>query len=181
MDNIKSIGKDVHIMLCVMAVIVSSIIINILIKSGHSMDGFVVGRDNYEVLMSSDFVEAVFLTLFTRLKQFAVVFVLYRLINSELAYNGIIGCCSFVAGGMVCVQTFYGGLTGVFELMMFLFPHYIFYFLTVRTMYIRIKRSGKTGTGGFAVAFSFFIVGIICELFFSKIFLNEFYQYLVLG
>jgi hypothetical protein len=180
MDNIKSIGKDLHIFLCVMAVIVSSVIFNILIRSGYTMDGFVIGRENYEIISNADFFELTFITLFTRFKQLAVIYVLYRLVNSELAYDGIIMMCSFIVGGMICIQTFYQGISGVIELVLFLFPHYIFYFLAVKTMYTQLKRCGKTGTRGLMVVLLLFLSGVLCELFFSKIFLREFYQYVVL-
>jgi hypothetical protein len=181
MENIKNLGKDIHIFLCVIAVIAASIIINILIRSGYGMEGFVIGIENYEIIRDADSFEIILVTIYTRIKQLAVVYVLYRLVDSEMAYNGIVMFSAFAAGSMICIQTFYEGLTGVIELILFLFPHYIFYFLAIRTMYIKVKRCNKIGTRGMLIVFFAFSTGILCELFFSKIFLNEFYQYMGLN
>jgi hypothetical protein len=179
MDNIRSVGKDIHIFACVISVIAASIIVNLAIKSGYNLDAFIIGRDNYEMIDSAVLSEVIFVTVYTRLRQLAVVYILFRLINPEITYNAVIAVFSFIAGGMVCIQTFYEGFYGVAGFLLFLFPHYIFYFFVLRTLYLQIRRSGKVNMRFFMIVFLLLASGVISELLFSKIFLNEFYQYIV--
>jgi hypothetical protein len=180
MDNIKSMGREIHIFMCIVATIIASIIFNILIKSGYTLESLIIGRENYEILKNADFLELTLVTFFTRIKQVLIVYVLYRLINPDIVYSSMVIVSSFVAGGMICVQTFYEGFLGVLELILFFFPHYIFYFLLVRIIYIQMKKNRKIVAGRVMLVLILFLSGMLCELIFSKIFLNEFYQYMVL-
>jgi hypothetical protein len=179
MENKKTTGRDIHVFICVVSLVAATITTNIVLSFGFEMDIFVVGRENYESLVKADLTSLVFATLFIRFRQLFIIYLLYRLVRAESVYNMALSFFSFVVGAMICIQTFYSGISGVVEFLLYLFPHFIFYFLIIRVIYVYIKAYGKLSTRCFIMAMLYFAIGLLCELFFSKIFLGQFYQYIV--
>jgi hypothetical protein len=179
MENKKNTGRDIHVFICVISLVAATVTTNIVLSFGIEMDIFVVGRENYESLVNADFTALVFATLFIRCRQLFIIYLSYRLVRAESVYNMVLSFLSFSLGAMICIQTFYSGISGVVEFVLYLFPHFIFYFMIIRVMYVYIKAYGKLSTRCFIVVLLYFAIGLFGELFFSKFFLGQFYQYIV--
>lgn len=179
MEKVKYIKDNIRIYIGLVAVIVSSIIINICIRAGYSFDSIIIGREQYEQIITLPLGNVAIVVVLKRLKQLALVYVLYKLFGVELGYSIVLCSLAFVFGGFLSVQAFYSGFMGIVEFILYLLPHYVFYILIIRIMYTLIKYSNKGFWYAFALITLLFLSGILCELFFSRFFLNGFYQYMV--
>lgn len=180
MENVKFIKNNVQVYLGLAAVILASIIINIFLRAGYSFDELVVGRGEYIKLIQNSIQDVALVTIIKRLKQLLIVYVIYKIINIDIAYCAVTTILCFLFGSMISIQSYYGGVMSVIELLLFLLPHYIFYILIIRNMYVYVKWKNRSKVYVCVMILLLFMSGLLCEIFFSRFFLNEFYQYMVL-
>lgn len=162
------------------SVIISSFIVNFMILSGFTFDNIIINREIFLLVFERPYKLICFIVIYKRIKQLLLIYVLYKLVNAELAYNILISILSFAVGIFISVQSYYEGFAGVVEYILYLFPHYIFYMLIIGTLYRYKKRCISSKIYTFLLIVLFFLSGILCELFFSKFFLYQIYQYMVL-
>lgn len=167
----------------VFVVLFASVIANVLIKCGLDLGYMRLSFDiSYDINNVTSYSTSILYILFTRLKQLIFIILLIKMINADVIYNLIIMFFGFIFGIFATIQTFYNGLTGIIELMLFLLPHYIFYMVLIHFIYKHYKNWSKDSMQFVKIIFLvvLFCAGVVSEGLFSRIFLENFYQHIVM-
>ncbi len=181
MTGSKLIRID-RITVVVFTVMLASVVVNVFIKCGLGFEYMCLGREDLcsnEILPYS---VTILYVLFTRLKQLIFIILLMKIINTDIVYNILMIFIGGIFGVFATIQTYYGGLTGLAELLLFLLPHCIFYLLLLFMIYSHYKNWSKENfqIGKIMFCAVIFCTGVVCEGFFSRIFLENFYQHIVI-
>lgn len=165
----------------VFIVLFASLMANILIKCGVDFEYLGMSFEQYSFENDIAYSSSIMYIAFTRLKQGILIFLLMKTLNPEVIYNCInifLGC---YFGFLLSVQTFYSGVTGVSLLLLFIFPHYFFYLVLIYLVYRHYKNWSKESLRFPEIMFFLVLccAGVVCEGFFSRIFLENFYQHIV--
>lgn len=120
--------------------------------------------------------------LFKRLKQALIICILLRAFKQELVIDVMIIAFGVFLGMMITAQTYLHGLNGFVLFVLCFIPHFPIYIFLIRILYNLNNSSyhDKQFWGYFFMSISVFLIGVICEAFFSIFFLKGFYQHLVL-
>ena len=167
----------------VISVLLASLAINLFIRCGFDFEYLQLTSSGYSCISSVSYATSVLYILVKRLKQFVLIIIFMKIFNTELVYNCLTISLSFIFGIFVTIQTYYSGLSGVIELLLYLLPHYIFYLILFCLVYKHYKNWTKDNFQPSKIMFFLvlFCAGVICEGFFSRFFLDTFYQYIVIN
>lgn len=179
MASMESLKNNKRIVLLIFSVFFSSFIINLFIRNGFSFEYLFLSMDSIYAIMEEGYLISMFFILLKRLKHFLIIYILMKVIKPEYVYNGLITILSIMLGIMLTVQTYYEGISGVFLFLLYIVPHYIVYLILLRSMY---EGSGTLSASKLKFTVTLLLLlamGVLCEGFFSRFFLQEFYQYMV--
>lgn len=181
MSGAKLIKFD-RITIVVFAAMFAGVVVNVFIKCGLSFEYMFLGRDDLCSNEALPYFATILYVLFIRLKQLIFVLLLMKIINTDIVYNLLMIFIGGIFGTFATVQTYYGGLTGLTELLLSLLPHYIFYLFLLFMIYSHYKNWSKENfqIGKIMFCAVIFCTGVVCEGFFSRIFLENFYQHIVI-
>ena len=116
-----------------------------------------------------------------RTKQVVVVYLLYKVFPPKAVFSIGMSALLFLFGFVISCQMFYLGLSGVWFLLLCLFPHYLIYLGMLYYLAAEARKVGedknKKRMGAMILILTFF-VGILSESILSKIFLKNFLQYI---
>ncbi len=170
------------VVMMLISILFSCLLINIFLRCGLEFDYLAIGILDVEGINEAGFLSVVLAVVLKRLKQFLIIFLLMKVVNSDFIYSIIIVILSMVFGVMLTIQTFYIGFNGVIILLLSLFPHYVLYILIIKLLHqYSLNTSSEKGKINFILSFlMFFTAGVICENYFSTFFLQKFYQYIVI-
>ena len=87
----------------------------------------------------------------------------------------------FLFGFVISCQMFYLGISGVWFLLLCLFPHYLIYLGMLYYLAVEVRKTGEDKMRkrmAVLVLIMTFFVGILSESILSKIFLKNFLQYI---
>lgn len=181
MSDIRTLKCDRRSLL-VFSVLISCLTINIFIRAGFDFEYMKLSSGVLINDSESCFNITVLYVLYVRIKQLIFVILLMKILNTETVYNCIIIFLGVVFGAMGTIQTYYSGLVGIGELILYILPHYIFYILLIHLLFRFYKgfyrEESRFGRILFLVVI--FIGGIVAEAVFSRFFLQNFYQYIVM-
>lgn len=178
--NLQNGGRPAILL---MTVVFASVIINLFIRAGLDFSYLSLSVEQLGELSELSIMTSLVYVFLKRLKHCFIVFVLMRVLKPEFVYNAVVILLSGMLGVLMTTQTYYGGISGVFLLMLYILPHYIVYMMLVHYMYEQ-----HTFASNDAVKLKFFVtvllllaIGVLCEGFFSKFFLMKYYQYIVMS
>ncbi len=177
--------KDVDIsksLLLIISVIFASIIINLFIRCGFDFSYLKLSAADINKLDEVSYTTSAIFVLIKRLKHIILIVLFMKVIKPEIVYSLLMIALSFMFGVFVTTQTYYSGMTGVIELILYLFPHYIVYIVLLYEIHKLIKDWTKDSYQLGKIVFFMVILccGVLCEGIFSRFFLERFYQYIVI-
>lgn len=166
-----------------MSVVFASVVINLFIKSGMDFSYLSLSFEQLEVMTGTTMISSIVYIFLKRIKHCLILFVLMRVLKPDFVYNAVVILLSGMLGVLLTVQTYYGGISGVFLLILYLIPHYFVYMMLVQYMYEHYTyTSNDTGKLKFLVTIMLLLgIGVLCEGFFSRFFLIKYYQYIVIS
>lgn len=166
----------------IISVILSSLAINLFILKGHTY----LCTD----LFTSDLVygngegtnDILTYIAFKRLKQIFIIFILFRTFRPKLILEIIAVCFGIFWGMIITNQIYICGFTGIIILLLCFLPHYPVYILLIKNIYnFNICSPPSRHLYRYILLFiCIFSIGVVCESFFSRFFLKQFYQYVVM-
>lgn len=180
--------------------LLSIFLVNCFLKTGFDLEYLKLDYEDIAGVLEIKFSSLFIYTIIKRLKQIILIWFAMRTLNSKFIFKTVIGFMCGFYGVMSTVQSYYLDVQGLFILIAFILPHYIIYIVLLYFMseYCYEDKScsrSEEGTKNAGMAyiknedkykiFAIFIVlgcfGIISEIFFSRFFLLQYYQYMVLG
>ena len=112
----------------------------------------------------------------------AVVYLLYKVFPPKAVFSIGMSALLFLFGFVISCQMFYLGLSGVWFLLLCLFPHYLIYLGMLYYLAAEARKVGedknKKRMAAMILILTFF-VGILSESILSKIFLKKFFPVFV--
>ena len=178
MSRIRCLDVDRSALLVVM-VVFASIIINLFIKGGYDFEYLILSTEN--MLLEDTYISSLIYVLITRIKQLFIIILCIKVFGSNMIKNSISIIICFLFGMLSTVQSYYFGFVGIIEIIIYMFPHYLIYYILIGEM-CKIGKShagNKIPIGKKCLIFILFLVGIVFEGIFSRFFLEKFYQYIV--
>lgn len=162
-------------------VIFFSLIINLFISSGYDFSYLCMyPADTNYIKINSD-ISAFIYVLIKRIKQCFLFFLLMKVINQVIIYNGFLMLVSGFVGIMLTVQSYYCGFDGIALLLLYMLPQYIIYYIVVKNLYefSYINRQNECWIRYIVLILILLLIGTLCESFFLRFFLMKYYQYMV--
>ena len=180
MGEIKK-SKNKNFLMFFAVIIFFSIIINLFIRSGYDFSYLGIYPADINISHSKSWIPTFVYVLVKRIKQCFIIFLLMKVINSSIIYNGFLMLLSAFVGIMLTVQTYYYGFAGIVLLLIYMLPQYIVYIVILKNLYefSFIKRSHECWIRYIMFILLLLLIGVLCESFFLKFFLTKYYQYMV--
>lgn len=179
-SNIQFGGRPA---LLLMTVVFASVIINLFIRTGLDFSYLGLLPEQLGELSELSITSSLVYVFLKRLKHCLIIFVLMRVLKPDFVYSAVIILLSGMLGVLLTIQTYYGGISGVFLLLLYILPHYIVYIILIHYMYDQYTfASNEAGKFKFFVTVLLLLaIGVLCEGFFSRFFLTKYYQYIVMS
>lgn len=164
--------------LIILAVIASSIVINVFFKMGFDFDYLTLSFDSVAEKSQGLNLSLLMYVLFVRLKQFLFIILLMKVLNIDIIYNTICILFGLGLGIIITVQTFYCGIYGIGELIIYMFPHFLIYIYLINMLYLLFKNFNRDylNFGKIVFFLMLFCFGVSCEGIFSRFFLGKFFN-----
>lgn len=180
--NVRSMQYSSKPAILIISVVFASFIINLFIRNGLDFNYLSLSVDEVKLMSEASYMSMMLYILLKRLKHVLLVLILMKILKPDFVYNSIIIILSGMLGILLTVQTYYDGITGVFLLILYIFPHYIVYVILINYIYEHyVGGLGEIGKLKFLmVTVMLLMIGVLCEGFFSRFFLDKFYQYMVI-
>lgn len=167
--------------LVLLSVFFVSLIFNLFIRNEADFNYLVLDINDISNIVIQNKIEVIQYILIHRIKQLILLIILIKAFGIEKIYNIMLVVCGGVIGLMVSIQVYYLGIEGLIILLIYIFPHYILYVMSlcfgikVKLFHIGMEDNLKK----FVTFCSIFLFGIAVECSFLTIFLKNFYQYMV--
>ena len=162
-------------------VLAGCILANIVLRCDRDLQVFLLPFTDSSRLAGVSVQQTLFYVLLQRTKQVAVVYLLYKVFPPKAVFSIGMSALLFLFGFVISCQMFYLGLSGVWFLLLCLFPHYLIYFGMLYYLAAEARKVGedknKKRMAAMILILTFF-VGILSESILSKIFLKNFLQYI---
>lgn len=174
--------KDLSAYLFVLCVILSSFIINVFIKRDFSYFKESIITVNNPIISTREFSDFSYYIILKRLKQFFVIFLLFKTFRPQFIINILIVILGVFFGMAITNQIYLFGLKGIMVLVLCFIPHFPIYFFLVRALYniSQNKNDIKIIKWNFFCVMCFFALGVVFEIYFSRFFLYKIYQHIVM-
>lgn len=160
------------------SVFLSCFFINLFIRKGFDFEYLHIDVYSINDSFKIEYLSMVSFVTLKRLKQFIILCILVNILNKDFVYNIIILLFGIALGIMLTVQTYYDGIVGIFLFILYIFPHYIVYFILLREICTNSYEGSNVKK--YVIYLLLFFMGLLFETFFSRFFLYKFYQYMVL-
>lgn len=162
-------------------VLAGCILANIVLRCDWDLQVFILPFTDSGRLAEVSVQQTLFYVLLQRTKQVAVVYLLYKVFPPKAVFSIGMSALLFLFGFVISCQMFYLGLSGVWFLLLCLFPHYLIYLGMLYYLAAEARKVGedknKKRMAAMILILTFF-VGILSESILSKIFLKNFLQYI---
>lgn len=170
----NKIQNYTSLLIAVCSIFFTSLIVNILIKTGASFDYMAFSLRDIYMGMSVSVLPAFVFILLRRLKQVVIIILFMRLFKPESVYNLLILLLSVFYGFMMSVQTYSGGIREVGVFLISIFPHYLIYLFALNFIYrYYIGRVlNKNRIKFITILLIIIIIGVIFEENFLRFFLR---------
>ena len=153
-------------------VLAGCILANIVLRCDRNLQAFILPFTDSSRLAGVSVHQTLLYVLLQRIKQVVVVYLLYKVFPPKAVFSIGMSALLFLFGFVISCQMFYLGLSGVWFLLLCLFPHYLA---------VEVRKAGedknKKRMAAMILILTFF-VGILSESILSKIFLKNFLQYI---
>ncbi|MDE6023855.1 MAG: stage II sporulation protein M [Lachnospiraceae bacterium] len=193
---ISKIRQEERSVLLLTSLILSVFLINIFIRRGFDFEYLKLSIYDIEQSLNLNIVSLIFYVFLKRGKQFIVIWLLMKVIKPDLVYNIILIVLCGMYGVMSTVQSYYIGFQGIITFIIYMLPHYIIYIFMIKLLHdyyagYRQSKNVMSDAGAMdeimsekakvtALFIILFAMGVISEGFFSRFFLLQYYQYMVL-
>lgn len=162
-------------------VLTGCILANIILRCDRDLQAFTLPFVESGRILSSSVRQTVVYVLIQRVKQVIVVYLLYKIFPAKHVFSIGVSALLLLFGFAISCQMFYLGIAGVWFLLLCLFPHYLIYigllyYLSVQMAKVPETRRKKEIV--LLIVIAVLLAGILCESIFSKIFLQNFNQYI---
>lgn len=175
----EKIKSRVFYYLCM--VLAGCILANIILRCDRNLQAFVLPFADSTQLAGVSVRKTLFYVFLQRAKQVVVVYLLYKVFPAKAVFSIGMSALLFLFGFAISCQMFYLGISGVWFLLLCLFPHYLIYIVMLYYLAVEIRRVGEDKNKKrmvMLVLIMTFLVGIVSESVLSKIFLKNFLQYI---
>lgn len=175
----EKIKSRVFYYLCM--VLAGCILANIILRCDRNLQTFVLPFADSTQLAGVSVRKTLFYVFLQRVKQVIVVYLLYKVFPAKAVFSIGMSVLLFLFGFAISCQMFYLGISGVWFLLLCLFPHYLIYIVMLYYLAVEIRRVGEDKNKKrmvMLVLIMTFLVGIVSESVLSKIFLKNFLQYI---
>ena len=108
-------------------VLAGCILANIVLRCDRDLQVFILPFTDSSRLAGVSVQQTLFYVLLQRTKQVAVVYLLYKVFPPKAVFSIGMSALLFLFGFVISCQMFYLGLSGVWFLLLCLFPHYLIY------------------------------------------------------
>ena len=162
-------------------VLTGCILANIILRCDRDLQAFTLPFVESGRLLSSSVRQTVVYVLIQRVKQVIVVYLLYKIFPAKHVFSIGVSALLLLFGFAISCQMFYLGISGVWFLLLCLFPHYLIYLGMLYYLAVEVRKTGEDKMRkrmAVLVLIMTFFVGIISESILSKIFLKNFLQYI---
>lgn len=162
-------------------VLAGCILANVVLRCDQDLQVFMLPYTDRSRLAGVSVQQTLFYVLLQRTKQIVVVYLLYKVFPPRAVFSVGMSALLFLFGFVVSCQMFYLGLRGVWFLLLCLFPHYLIYLGMLYYLAAKVCKVGEDKNKkrmAVLILIMMFFVGIVSESILSKIFLNNFLQYI---
>ncbi|MCM1273017.1 MAG: hypothetical protein NC225_12065 [Clostridium sp.] len=193
---ISKIRQEERSVILLTSLVLSVFLINIFIRRGLDFEYLKLSIYDIEQSLNLNIVSLIFYVFVKRGKQFIIIWLLMKAIKPDLVYNIFLIVLCGMYGVMSTVQSYYIGFQGIITFIIYMLPHYIIYIFMVKLLYdyysgYRQSKNASLNGGAMdeimnekakviALFIILFVMGVISEGFFSRFFLLQYYQYMVL-
>lgn len=180
--NVRGIQYSSRPAILLISVVFASFIINLFIRNGLDFNYLSLSVDEIKLMSDASYISMMLYILIKRMKHVLLVLILMKVLKPDFVYNSILILLSVMLGILLTVQTYYVGIAGVFLLILYIIPHYIVYVMLINYIYEHYM-GGLVDIGKlrfWMVTVLLLMIGVLCEGFFSRFFLDKFYQYMVI-
>ncbi len=193
---ISKIRQEERSVILLTSLVLSVFLINIFIRRGLDFEYLKLSIYDIEQSLNLNIVSLIFYVFIKRGKQFIVIWLLMKTIKPDLVYNIILIVLCGMYGVMSTVQSYYIGFQGIITFIIYMLPHYIIYIFMIKLLhdyYSGYRQSKNLSSDGgamdeimnektkvTALFIILFVMGVVSEGFFSRFFLLQYYQYMVL-
>lgn len=163
------------------ASIVGCIIANILIKKEYDLSALDLSIQTIDTSTKQLHSKNFSVLAFTRCKQMVILLLFIKVFRVEKVIFSILCLFGLVMGILLSTQCFYMGFCGIVIIFIAVFPQFILYYLSIIMVkrYIRAGGNRELRLKCVACFLVLFIVGLVCEMYFSEKIFNLFSQYMV--
>lgn len=160
--------------------VIGSAVSNILLQMGKNLQGMTIPFIAEEQLVHVEMQSAFIHVLFRRVKQFGVLYLLYRVCPPKITMRVISNAAVFFFGIILSCQLYYFGLKGIFWLVICLLPHFLIYiFLFYHlSLYDIWKQRDKSFAIFWLLSITYLLTGVLSECMISRFFIKIFLQYI---
>ena len=121
-------------------VLAGCILANIVLRCDRNLQVFILPFTDSSRLAGVSVQQTLFYVLLQRTKQVAVVYLLYKVFPPKAVFSIGMSALLFLFGFVISCQMFYLGLSGVWFLLLCLFPHYLIYLPLWDSVYQMVYR-----------------------------------------
>lgn len=171
MDNNKSLKIEY---LCIAFFLISVIVLNVMIKLDYSFEYMTISLSELKGILDRNSIGALLQISLKRLKQYIFLFLLIKVTKKDTAINCVFIILSIILGIFMTVNCYYFGLSGIVEIIVLLCPHFIAYYILLKLTNRYIRLGNVKELKNIVTLSLLFVTGMLCEVFFSKIFLGFF-------
>ncbi|MGN0367469.1 MAG: hypothetical protein ACI4EK_01710 [Wujia sp.] len=173
-------GLQNSLTMFVVFAVIGSIVSNILLQMGKNLQGMTIPFITEEQFLHIEMQKAFIRVLFRRVKQFGVLYLLYRVCSPKILVRVISNAAVFLFGIILSCQMYYFGLKGILWLVLCLLPHYFIYiFLFYHlSLYDVWKQQNKSIAMFWMISITYLVTGVLSECMISRFFIKIFLQYI---
>ncbi len=174
--------QELYLYLFAISVVLASLAVNLFILKGYNhlrIDLLLEGMKGVSTRGAGDIFSYI---VIKRLKQLFLVYVLLKTFKPEIILSVMSVLFGVFWGMMISNQVYQNGFMGAILLVLCFIPHFPVYILVIKniTSTIQNKYRDKYLIMSILTIMFIFAIGIVCECYFSRIFLKEFYQHMVM-
>lgn len=175
----EKIKSRVFYYLCM--VLAGCILANVVLRCDRDLQAFILPFTDSSQLAGISVQKTMLYVFLQRVKQMVIVYLLYKVFPAKAVFSIGLSVLLFLFGFVISCQMFYLGISGVWFLLLCLFPHYLIYLVMLYYLAVEVRKTGEDKMRkrmAVLVLIMTFFVGIISESILSKIFLKNFLQYI---
>lgn len=175
----EKIKSRVFYYLCM--VLAGCILANVVLRCDRDLQAFILPFTDSSQLAGISVQKTVLYVFLQRVKQMVIVYLLYKVFPAKAVFSIGLSVLLFLFGFVISCQMFYLGISGVWFLLLCLFPHYLIYLGMLYYLAVEVRKTGEDKMRkrmAVLVLIMTFFVGILSESILSKIFLKNFLQYI---